>query len=149
MIPGPSPPDEDPIPENAHNFGQAPFAFFGLGQEGPGPQQNQQHQPPGHLGQQQQGPPAAQQQPDQANNWDFWPDVLPAIGQPVVLEQEALGEQQQPALMQDLNAIPEQEDPFEVIIHPPLAAVENVHDNELDWAHLNAEMEIEIAQAAP
>lgn len=39
---GAGPPDENPILENVQNFGQAPYAFFSLGQQGPGPVQNQQ-----------------------------------------------------------------------------------------------------------
>ena len=79
---GAGPPDEDQIPVEAQNFDQVPFAFFGLGQQGPGPvnQQQVQFQPA------QQNVPN-QQLDGQAVNWDFWPEELPAIGQQVVQEQ--------------------------------------------------------------
>lgn len=100
----------------------------------------------------QQDQPSIEQQQDQVNNWDFWPEVLPAIGQQgvdhqveVVIQQQ----QQQPALLQDLNVEPDQENPLEVIIHPPQAVVAAVQNIELDWEHLNDEEEMEIAQPEP
>ena len=78
---GAGPQDEDPILENIQNFAQAPFAFFGLGQQGPGLNQNAQGQNQGPPDQQpQQQAPNPQQANAPGNNWDFWPDVLPAIG---------------------------------------------------------------------
>ena len=56
---GAGPQDEDPVPVNAQNFDQVPFDFFGLGQQGPGPFQNQAQDPPEHG---QQGQPPEMQQ---------------------------------------------------------------------------------------
>lgn len=38
---GAGPQDEDQVPEIVQNFGQLPYDFFGLGQQGPGPFQMQ------------------------------------------------------------------------------------------------------------
>lgn len=86
---------------------------------------------------------------NQANNWDFWPEVLPAIGEQVIHEEKEVVDQQQPALLQDLNIMPEPEDLAEVIIHPPQAAVPNAQINDLDWGNLNAKIEMEIMQPVP
>lgn len=111
--------------------------------------QNQQNQPQGQQAQQPQGPPVQQQNVNQANNWDFWPEVLPAISQQVIQEEEEAVDLQQPALLQDLNVVPELEDLAEVIIHPPQAAVPQAQINDLDWGNLDVEIEMEIVQPVP
>ena len=45
---------------------------------------------------------------NQANNWDFWIEVLPTIGQQV---QQVVVIPEQLGIVQDLNEIPEPEDP--------------------------------------
>ena len=56
--------------------------------------------------------------------------------------------QQQPAVLQDLNTIPIPEGSQEVLIFPPQAAVAQ-QINDLDWEHINNEVEMETVQQAP
>lgn len=140
---GAGPQDEDQVLVNAQNFDQVPYDFFGLGQQGPGPFQNQAQDPPEH-GQQGQQPPAMQQALDQASDWNNWPDELPTIRQQL----EGAMNIQQPAPLPDLNEEPDMEDPVEVIIHPPLAAAP-IQDQELDQDLINVEVEQRIALPDP
>lgn len=140
---GAGPPIEDQIPVQAQNFDQMPFAFFGLGQQGPGPVNQPHIQNP--LVQQ----VALEQQNAQGANWDFWPEMLPALGHQVVQDfpiNQQVGPNNQP-ILQDLNEEPILEDPAEVLIHPPPAL--NQGQQDLDWEHMNDEVEMQIAQPEP
>lgn len=55
---------------------------------------------------------------------DYWREELPAIGQQVMQDPEVPRNQQAAPLLQDLNEVPNVEDPVEVLIHPPQVLVQ-------------------------
>lgn len=112
---GAGPQDEDPIPAQIQIQGQLPFDFFGLGQQVAGQNDNgQQDQGPVQIGGAQNDVVA----PQENNNWLEWPDELPAAQQGHAIEINL--NDPLPIMMQDLNALPEEEDPQEVLIYPGL-----------------------------
>jgi len=87
------PPVEDPIPENIDMEDAVPFDFFGLGQlvNGPNLQEDQ----------------------EQEDAWDQWPAQIQAQDQPM---QQAQG----PIQIQNLNELPNMEEPIDLNQPPPL-----------------------------
>lgn len=83
---------------------------------------------------------------EQANSRDFCPNELPAIGQQVMQDSEVPNNQQAAPLLQDLNEVPNLEDPAEVLIHPPQVLEQG---QDLDWVLMNQEIEMVIDQPEP
>lgn len=82
----------------------------------------------------------------QMDDWNGWPDELPAQAQQVVLIPQPnpainLNEQLF-AVMQDLNEAPILEDPEEMIIHPPPA---DLHNQNHGWEQNNEEEIVQLA----
>jgi len=87
------PPVEDPIPEDIDTKDAVPFDFFGLGQPVNGPN--------------------LQEDQEQEDAWDQWPTQIQAQDQPM---QQA----QSPIQIQNLNELPNMEDPIGLNQPPPL-----------------------------
>ncbi|KAJ1255462.1 hypothetical protein BS78_K215400 [Paspalum vaginatum] len=115
---GAQPPDEEPVAVENEIDPNVPFHFFGFGQEGHGPQQPNEAQ---QQDNDQQNIQADNEAQNIADNWDLWPDEIPASVQiPPAPAQVNMVQGQQMDI--DLNMA--LDDPQEMLIHPVQAELE-------------------------
>jgi hypothetical protein len=131
----PGPQDEDQIPEQIQIQGQLPFDFFGLGQN----VMEQQQEPP----QQQIVPVNNVATPQDNSAWLEWPEVLPAAQQGQLAMEINLNAPP-PVFLQDLNDLPMEDDPQDMLIHPGVQAIHG----QINW-ELGQQMVQEILQPEP